>query len=297
MPPSTPPRALRRVGIQGILKPLFVERAGGSVTLTVTFSVGVDLPADRKGSDLSRHAEVLAEVVDRTANHPVPSLEAASSEIVRELLLRHPYAMESEVRAVAPYFLRKGISPERTSYEDYRLFAEATAVRGAGADPIRLTRWIGAEAVGMTACPCAMETAREALQAEFPALADPALAPMPVVTHNQRNVTRLAFELAPGVEVEADEMIASIESAQSSPTFAILKRGDEARAVIEAHRHPKFVEDVLRDLLALVPTRFAQLPDGAAVRVESRSEESIHKYDVFASHEATLAELRGSATG
>ena len=75
---------LRSVGISGIRKPLTVQRREGTHTLAVEFSVGVDLPSERKGSDLSRNAEILAEVVDETVTRPVEGLESACSSIARE---------------------------------------------------------------------------------------------------------------------------------------------------------------------------------------------------------------------
>ncbi|HXQ94346.1 MAG TPA: GTP cyclohydrolase MptA [Thermoplasmata archaeon] len=285
---------LSRVGVTAVRKPLVVQRPGRQVTLTVSFSVAVDLPSTRKGSDLSRNAELLAEVVDWTAQKPVESLESACSSIARELLVRHPYATNSEVLGEGEYFAPRGITPARRSLEDFRLFAEANATRSENGE-IAVTRSIGAEAVGMTACPCAMETAREKLEKEFPLLADPSLKTLPIVTHNQRNRTRLLFDLPEGADVEVDQILEAIEGAQSSPTYAILKRGDEADVVLTAHRHPKFVEDVVRDLLASLPSRFPRLPDATGVRVRTVSEESIHKYDVTSSHATTLGEIRTAA--
>ncbi len=283
--------SLRSVGVVGIRKPLVVQRPERANTLAVTFRVGVDLPSARKGSDLSRNAEILAEIVDRSTERPVESLEAACSEIARELLGRHAYASDASVGAEAEYFLRRGISESRRSFEDFLLLAEARAQRAADGT-ISVVRTVGAEAVGMTACPCAMESCRSALLAQYPALGDPSLEQLPIVTHNQRNRTRLLFELDDGPGVEVDAMIDAIEGAQSSPTYAILKRGDEAQVVLDAHRHPKFVEDVLRDLLAGLPTQFPQLPDDVVVRASTVSEESIHKYNVEASHRVTFGELR-----
>jgi GTP cyclohydrolase IV len=296
MAPAQGRLQLRSVGVSGIRKPLSVQRADRVHTLAATFEVGVDLPSSRKGSDLSRNAEVLAEIVDRTVERPVASLESACSTIARELLSRHPYATEATVEASAEYFLRKGISEEKRSFEDYLLLAEARAVR-ANAGAVELRRAIGAEAVGMTACPCAMETCREQLTREYPALADPQLATLPMISHNQRNRTRLVFEMGDDTEVEVDELIAAIERAQSSPTYAILKRGDEGQVVLNAHRHPKFVEDVLRDLLASLPSTFPHVPDSVIVRASTVSEESIHKYNVEASHRISFAELRRPTVG
>ncbi len=291
MSPARGPLRLRSVGVSGIRKPLGVQRPDRVHTVTATFRVGVDLPSERKGSDLSRNAEVLAEIVDQTALRPVASLEAACSAIARELIARHGYATRADVEATADYFLERGISAARRSYEDFLLVAEASAERdGHGAVGVR--RAIGAEALGMTACPCAMETCRELLVAEYPLLGDPRLADVPMISHNQRNRTRLVFEIGESDEVEADEIIAAIEAAQSSPTYAILKRGDEGKVVLDAHRRPRFVEDVLRDLLASLPERFPRLPDSVRVRATTSSEESIHKYNVEAAHDATFGELR-----
>lgn len=282
---------LRQVGITRIRKPLSVQRADRVIVLTTEFSVSVDLPATRKGSDLSRNAELLAEIVDRTIMRPVSSLESACSDIARALLERHAYASDARVSAEAEYFLPRGISEDRRSLEDFRLFADAQAERRTDGS-VSVVRGIGAEAVGMTACPCAMETCRDRLSAEFPALRTPEMSDLPMITHNQRNRTRLSFELDRDPSPEADDIVDAIEAAQSSPTYAILKRGDEAQLVLNAHRHPKFVEDVIRDLLASVPSRFPGLSDDVRVRAETVSEESIHKYNVVASHETTYGELR-----
>jgi GTP cyclohydrolase-4 len=289
--PSSGRLTLHKVGVTGVRKPLAVHREDRVVTLSAEFSVSVDLPADRKGSDLSRNAEILAELVDRTATRPVASLESACTNIARELLARHQYAHRSDVEASAEYFLVRGLTDDRKSFEDFRLLARASATRDADGTLVTL-RSIGAEAVGMTACPCAMETCREALVKEFPALRDPSLKDLPMITHNQRNRTRLMFDLPEGVDVEVDRVVEAIEAAQSSPTYAILKRGGEAQVVLNAHRRPKFVEDVLRDLLSSLPGRFPQLPDPTAVRAETVSEESIHKYDVVAAHRTTVGEIR-----
>lgn len=279
-----------RVGIVGVRKPLSIQRPGRVSSLAATFEVFVDLPHDRKGSDLSRNAQILAEIIDQTAHRPFPSLEAACVKIARELLERHTYATEAEVSAEAEYFMDRGIAPDKTSLEDFRLLAQAWAVRKEGSMVLR--KAIGAEAVGMTACPCAMETCRAALLKEFPRLADPSLKDLPMITHNQRNRTRVTLLLPEKGEAEADVLIAAIEEAQSSPTFAILKRGDEGDVVINAHRKPRFVEDVLREVLGLVALRFPDLPDGTEVSAQTQSEESIHKYDVRADHRMTFGEIR-----
>ena len=71
------------------------------------------------------------------------------------------------------------------------------------------------------------------------------------------------------------------------------KRPEEARLVENAHRKPRFVEDVVREVLARILKRYPDLPDAAKVSVKSESEESIHKHNAFAERTTTLGELRG----
>ena len=194
--------------------------------------MAVDLPSDRKGSDLSRNAEILAEIVDETATRPVESLETACSSIVRELLVRHPYATEASVEASAEYFLRKGVSEAKRSFEDYTLLAEARGTR-AEDGTVEVRRAVGAEAVGMTACPCAMETCRELLTKEYPLLADREFESLPMIRTTSGTAPGRSSSSTGETSVEADDVIAAVEAAQSSPTYAILKRGDEAQVVLE----------------------------------------------------------------
>ncbi len=290
LPPTMGRLSLGKVGICGIRKPLVIQRPDRTHTLSAGFEVYVDLPALRKGSDLSRNAQVLAEVIDETVHRPVRSVEAACLDISRELLIRHPYAREAEVRVEAEYFRPRGIREDRVSLENFTLLGGAWARRTPSGTEVRQS--VGAEAIGMTACPCAMETCRARLEEEFPALKDPAFHDLPIITHNQRNRSRLRLTLEEHTEVEADDLLDILEGAQSSPTYAILKRGDEGQVVLDAHRRPRFVEDVVRAILSLLVERLPRLPDATDVEVATRSEESIHKYDVRAEHRSTLGALR-----
>ena len=115
----------------------------------------------------------------------------------------------------------------------------------------------------------------------------------PAPTHNQRNLGTLMIEVPRNdYSVDADDLISIVENAFSSPTFSILKRKEEGDLVLKAHQKPKFVEDVVRDILSAVLTKYIHLPDDVMVIVRSESEESIHKHNAFAERITTLGELR-----
>ena len=271
----------------GVVKPVQVTRPGRSLTLTATIEVFVDLPATQKGAHLSRNLEIVNELVDRSVREPVASLEALAETIATELLRRHPYATTSEVSAHASYFLERTAPWGQTSLEPYVLFARANAHR----DPPRTERSVGVEVIGMTACPCAMETVRESLSRDREGGGRPQDG-SPSITHNQRNRTTLVVEEPSGQEVEADELIGIVESSMSAPTFELLKRPHEGRIVEMAHRNPKFVEDVVREVLDRLLKAYPTLPDTTRVRVKSESEESIHKHNAFAERVTDFGELR-----
>jgi GTP cyclohydrolase-4 len=94
------------------------------------------------------------------------------------------------------------------------------------------------------------------------------------------------------VDIEANDLIDIVEASFSSPTYEILKRDDEAAVVINAHNNPKFVEDVVRDVLKRIVERYAKLPDDVLLTVRSESEESIHKHNAFAERHTLLGDLR-----
>lgn len=258
------------------------------MTLTGEIDVFVDLPSSQKGSHLSRNVEVISEILDKSVRHPVTGLEILCEEICFMLLERHEYATNSEVCICADYFLEKATDSGRKSLESYKLMAKANAKRN---EVTSFKKSIGVEVVGMTTCPCAMETVRKKLTAEYPDAKD-CIEKMPILTHNQRNTTTLMIEVLKNYDVEADDLIEIVEDSLSSPTYEILKRDDEAEVTLAAHKNPKFVEDVVRDILGKILTKFSYLPDSVVVTVRSESEESIHKHNAFAERVTTLWELR-----
>jgi len=279
---------LTRVGVTGVMKPVVVHRDGKDHHLTAEIDVFVDLPSTQRGSHMSRNVEVITEMIEKGVRRKVRSLEDLSASICRELLDRHEYAGHAEVRMSADYFLERSPPSGRKSMEQYKLVARATAKRGSG-----LMKLIGVEVQGMTACPCAMETVQHELSCDVPALKKVGRK-VPTITHNQRNRTTLMVEVPEDVDVEADDLIDIVEEALSSPTFGILKRKDEAAVVLKAHQNPKFVEDVVRDILGALLAKYTKLDDSVHVTVRSESEESIHKHNAFAERITTLGELRAS---
>lgn len=272
---------LTRVGVTGVKKLVHIKRPNKKsvLPLTVTMDLFVDLPESQKGSHMSRNLELVSEIIDQTLQTPVTDLESFCAKTAELLLKKHEYATFSEVKAEADYFLDVMYPSGQKGLEPYKIIAEARAKRNG-----ELKKLIGVKVIGMTACPCAMEVVRkiEARDAKYPA-----------PTHNQRNIGTLMIEVPRGTKmVDADDLINIVETSFSSPTYSILKRKEEAELVIKAHAQPKFVEDVVRDILSAVLKKYKELPDDVIVIVRSESEESIHKHNAFAERVTSLGELR-----
>ncbi|RLF29946.1 MAG: GTP cyclohydrolase I FolE2 [Thermoplasmata archaeon] len=272
---------LTRVGVTGVKKLVHVKRPNRDnvIPLVVTMDLFVDLPASQKGSHMSRNLELISEIIDSNIQKPVSDLETLCAKTAELLLKRHEYATFSEVKAEGDYFLERTYPSGKKGMEPYKIIAEAKAEKKG-----ETKKLIGVKVVGMTTCPCAMEVVQK-LEAQNKKTLSP--------THNQRNMGTLMIEIPrDNHSVDADDLIEIVEKAFSSPTYSILKRKEEGELVINAHRKPKFVEDVVRDMLRAVLKKYKHLPDDILVIARSESEESIHKHNAFAERITTLGELR-----
>jgi len=83
----------------------------------------------------------------------------------------------------------------------------------------------------------------------------------------------------------------------SAENYDLLKRPDELFVVQKAHRHPRFVEDAVREMLNNFVEMYPDLPDGAYLAARQVNLETIHKHDVFAERGGTLADLRSEVHG
>jgi GTP cyclohydrolase IV len=275
------PYLLSRVGVKTVRKPVTIRRPGHAPQgVVATFDLFVDVPKSQKGTHMSRNVEALADLLDEELlGHEDRGFEDLCSRLSLRLLDRHEYATQSHVSAQADFFLQRRNPGGKPSVEHYGIMADAEAVRGGA-----LRKRIGVRVVGITACPCAMETVRHRL-------GDKARADVPVITHNQRNRVTLMLEVPEDADVEAADLVDVCEAALSAPTYELLKRGDEGDLVLLAHSNPRFVEDVVREVLHSVAQRYAKLGPAASVFVSSEAEESIHKHNAYAERATTLGEI------
>ena len=293
------PFNLTRVGVTGVKKLVKVERGNDErpVVLISNFEVFVDLPSDRKGANLSRNFEAIDEVLEEAISCPVYEIEELCGEIAKRLLFRHEYASRAEVKMKSEYIVRRQTPVTKVNCQEVvDIFAEAVAKAGPAGGNVRKT--VGAEVLGMTACPCAQEIMKEEVRQELAKLgiSEQAISDLserlPIATHNQRGRGSISIEVHDRRCVSIDRIIKIIEDSMSSRVFGLLKRPDEAVVVKRAHSNPKFVEDCVRTMAQKLVEAFTDLPDDAAVTLKQINEESIHQHNAFAERTANMGELR-----
>jgi GTP cyclohydrolase-4 len=288
--------ALDRAGVSGVRRVLHLEVDGHARVYNGELSMVADLAPDKAGVHMSRFAEILEEAtLDVLARDTKPArIERLAEAIAREII-GSQRAIRADVRLRANFGLERWtpVSGKRGE-ETY------TLVGIAHADERETRRVVGVEAEGMTACPCAQAMVREHSLHELvdvgfsEAEAQRALDALPVATHNQRGrgSILLGAEERHADAIRAEDLVEIVENAMSSETYDLLKRPDEFFIVNKAHRNPKFVEDVVRGILARALDMYADLGDGTFVFASHVNEESIHKHDAFAEGYGLFGELR-----
>jgi len=295
--------SLGRVGVSGVRRIVPLNVNGQVRSCNGELTMVAALPPDKTGVHMSRFGEVLEEAtLDVLARQEgAAGIETLVEAIAKEIIITH-HAVSADVRLRADFGLERWtpVSGKRGE-ETY------TVIGIAHADRESTRHVIGVEAEGMTACPCAQlmvreHSLRELREAGFSSeQAARALDALPGATHNQRGrgSVLIGADRAREDAIEAADLVEIVENSMSSETYDLLKRPDEFFVVNKAHRNPKFVEDVVRGIVARALEMYEDFPDSAFLSASQVNYESIHKHDVFAEAFGTFGEFReelGSGT-
>ena len=282
--------SLTRVGVRGVEK---VIRISGGDHYFAELECFVDLNPQQAGVHMSRFEEVVNEAIDDVVLHESLRAEGLAGHVA-ERVREAQDGLRAEVRIAARY-------PETVptpasgleTQEIYTLFGTAVASE-------RGTRTLtGVEAQGMTACPCAQglleANARERLVED--GFTDDEIerifAAVPVATHNQRGIGSLHIGQPEGVDasVDARDLLHIVEGSMSSEIYELMKRSDEAHVVEKAHRNPRFVEDVVREMIRRVAAAYPHLREDGFVLARQENLETIHRHSVVAERSGRLTEI------
>jgi len=223
----------------------------------------------------------------------VENVEELVLNMTDELLARHEYASEAEVRMKAELILRKRTPTSNIKTQEVvNIFCNARKSRE-GKEKVM----IGVEVFGITVCPCAQELVRAAAVRKLEKIVEDdklseIIKLIPFASHNQRGRALIMIESREDFRPRIEDLIQIAKSSMSYEVFEILKRSDELEVVERAHFRPMFVEDSVRYMAKAVVETFKDAPDDVEVYLRQLNEESIHQHDVVAERRATIGELR-----
>lgn len=236
--------AIQRVGVKSLTHPVLVASVRGPQPSVASIDMYVGLPAEQKGTHMSRFVDVLQ-------SHADPLSMTSIRTLLNRMLARLD-ASAGYIEMRMPFFVMKTAPVSGVeSLMDYQLtFTISTDGK--------ISRFEQKVVVPVTSlCPCSKKVS------DYGA-------------HNQRSHITITAELEGEVAVEDQIRIA--EDASSCEIWGLLKRPDEKYVTERAYNNPKFVEDVVRDV-ALALNKEARV---CAYTVEAENFESIHNHSAYA---------------
>lgn len=244
--------AIERVGIRQLRYPMQWQDADGSSQPTIaTCALTVHLPAEQRGTHMSRFVQAL---------HDWLTTGAMNTQRLQQLgqhLLNILQARAATVELVFPYFVsKKAPSSGATGLLDAEVSLCLTSQLNSPTHVTDSIEWQLRVPVA-TLCPCSK------------AISDRG-------AHNQRGMVTLNWRSH--TTIALNEVISLMEKSASCALYSVLKRDDEKLVTEQAYDNPVFVEDVVRNL--------AQRCDGEPriewYRIEAENFESIHHHNAYA---------------
>lgn len=242
---------IQKVGIKDFELPIVIQRKDAEdKVIYASATCGVTLPAHYKGTHMSRFVEVLnawreKKTLDikECVESMVEKLDAKSAYL--KLDFKYFIDKKSPVTNIsAPMCYDCTFEGILENYqeedEEYRFF-------------------LGVKVPVTTLCPCSKEISNYG-------------------AHNQRAIVSIKVTYPEDEHIWIEDLVSAVEKTASSELYPLLKREDEKFVTERAYDNPKFVEDVLRDVVLLL--RNDNKID--SFEVECESLESIHNHSAWA---------------
>lgn len=236
--------AIDRVGVRGVTLPVTVQSVNGPQATVAKVNMYVNLPAEQKGTHMSRFVSLMTE-----------NREAINCTVMQGLLTKMLELLDASggyIEICCPFFVTKQSPVSRLeSLMNYEVRFIAERKNGV----TKIEQEIKAPVTSL--CPCSKQIS------DYGA-------------HNQRSHLTIRCELSGIMSLE--EQIRIAETSASCELWSRLKRNDEKYVTEFAYDHPKFVEDIVRDM-----ARQLNADDRvAAYTIEAENFESIHNHSAYA---------------
>ena len=242
---------IQRTGVTKVHLPFLISDGGKVQQVAAQIRFTVALAENLRGTHMSRLTEILTEWT--TCPITIPDVEKILLDAIEKL------STDFAAITIAFKFFMEKFSPvsEKISLSPVDCQFIGEIKRGS-----RMKFTLGLVVPFTSLCPCSKEIS------EFGA-------------HNQRSVCRAKLTFKNFENISIEKFVRLIETQGSAEIFPLLKREDEKFVTETAYRNPKFVEDILRDIVIALRGE----ENLAAFAVECENFESIHNHNAFAAHE------------
>lgn len=244
--------SIQRVGVSQIRLPVQVETKEKSFqSVLATIRMTVDLPQEYKGTHMSRFLEIMHPWSDKTLS------SRSVSEILKEMREKL-HAETAHFEMDFEYFINK-TAPVSKSKSLLGVHCRFEGTLNSDKEDFILQ-----VAVPVTSlCPCSKEISQYG-------------------AHNQRSEIRVRIRYDHQARYFwIEDLVALLEAQASSPVYPILKRDDEKFVTEKAYENPKFVEDMVRDVVLALRAQ----PGIVWFQAECENFESIHNHNAYAFQE------------
>ena len=244
---------IQKVGVKDVEMPLRVERKtqDNKVELETVYAkakMSVSLPSEYKGTHMSRFIEILNE-------YQKESLLSTDIEQILFKMKKRLDATNAYLKFSFKYFLKKHAPVSKLE----SLMCYDCAFEGEVNEDDEYKFYLIVKVPITTLCPCSKEISQYG-------------------AHNQRALLSIKVSYDNDKHIWLEDLIEMAESCASCEIYPLLKREDEKFVTETAYQNPKFVEDVIRDIVS-------KLNENEVINfyeVEMEAFESIHNHNAWA---------------
>ena len=239
---------IQKVGIKNVDVPLIIQRKDNdNQVVYAKAKICASLDSNFKGTHMSRFMEILNEWREK-------ELLGVDIKGCLVAIQKRLGAQSAQVKFSFKYFVEKAapVSGQKS------LMAYDCSFEGK-LDADNYKFFLGVKVPVTTLCPCSKEIS------DYSA-------------HNQRAIINVLISYDDNEHVWLEDLISEIEKTASCEVYPLLKREDEKYVTEHAYDNPKFVEDVLRDIVL----NFRKNEKIKYLEVEVESLESINNHSAWA---------------
>ena len=244
---------IQKVGVKDVEIPLKIERKvdSGKTELETVYArakMSVSLPSEYKGTHMSRFIEILND-------YQKESLLSTDIEQVLFDMKKRLDAKSAYLKFSFKYFIKKCAPVSKLE----SLMCYDCAFEGEIDEEGIYKFYLITKVPITTLCPCSKEISNYG-------------------AHNQRALLRIKIGYDSDKHIWLEDLIQMAQECASCEIYPLLKREDEKFVTETAYQNPKFVEDVIRDIVS-------KLNENEIINfyeVEVEAHESIHSHNAWA---------------